>query len=153
MSTVCQYSCKKIWMEQSLMTPCSRDIWYCDWVYWNYKRAGRMDVSSIGGLVGPQFLGTFPFALLIIRPLLVVSIMQFVPKEAWAGRWLAALVGGLFLTLFDMILDPVAVQQWLWMYTEAVWYWVPSSNFLGRILIGNSKLLVAIEAKPDYTMR
>ena len=78
--------------------------------YWAIMTCWPYGCFEYSALVGLQFMDTFPYALLVIWPLLVIGLIQFVPQAA-SNRLIAAIVGGCFLTLFDMLLDPVAVQQ------------------------------------------
>lgn len=87
-------------------------------------------------LVGPKFMDIVPYALVVIWPLLVMSVVQFVPEFTAEVRLIASFVGGAFLTLFDLLLDPVAIQQGLRSYSEFAWYGVPMSNFAGWVLTG-----------------
>lgn len=87
---------------------------------------GCFEYSS---LIGPTLMDVVPYSLLVIWPLLVISVIQFVPEFTAEVRLIASFVGGCFLTLFDFLLDPVSVQQGLWGYSEAVRYGVPMSNF------------------------
>jgi len=88
-------------------------------------------------LVWTRFFWTFPLSLLAIRPILVVSIIQLIPWKKYLLRPLIAWIG---LMLFDLVLDPVAVKQWLRIYTsETIYtrYNVPWTNFLWRIFTGS----------------
>lgn len=88
--------------------------------------------------VWPQFLGTFPWLLVMIRPILVVTITQ--RTVGWKQPLLYAFSWWVLLMMVDLFLDPVAVHQWLRSYHNLVWQWlqprynVPRSNFLWWIL-------------------
>ncbi len=87
-------------------------------------------------LIGPRFFWTFPFSLLVIRPLLVVSILQFLPTKNFR---LSFFLWWLLLMMLDLFLDPVAVHQWLWIYTWASSFsrfGIPRTNYLGRLFTG-----------------
>lgn len=86
-------------------------------------------------LIGPRVWGTFPVSLVIIRPVIVVSMNQFVPPTYSLLK--KSLLGWLILVLFDLLLDPVAV--YLGLRTYAAWgvrFGVPRTNYLWRLLTG-----------------
>lgn len=86
-------------------------------------------------LVWLRFLWTFPYALFVIWPLLVLCIMQFVPKQL--PFWQQCLVWWVFLTTLDVFLDPVAVSQWVRSYMDWwIWFGVPWTNYLWWLMTG-----------------
>jgi uncharacterized membrane protein len=105
-------------------------------------------------LVGPRFMGTFPWSLIAIRPILVVTISQLVKKRSWNNQWKSIISIALLLVFTDIFLDPVAVQQNLRTYTS--WlsvsrYNVPLTNYLWRLITGTISARVLRSYSPRIT--
>jgi putative membrane protein len=83
-------------------------------------------------LVWPRFFGTFPYALFVIRPTLVILMSSWISVHT--NRLLQVMMGSILLITLDIFLDPVAVYQWVRSYDPVwVWYGVPLTNYLGWI--------------------
>ncbi len=102
----------------------------------------------------PKIIGWAPRLLLATYPPLVLWVYQYVKKLNFS--WRKSRIGGwIWLMLVDLILDPIAIQMWLWSY-PGWWFWfgVPLSNFLGRILSGTiATLILDIVLQKNYTHR
>jgi len=97
-------------------------------------------------LVWPRFLGTFPYTLFFLWPVIVMALVQAIPY-----RWkllVSSFIGWIVLMLFDLSLDPIAVYQGLWQYDVQQWYWVPRSNFLWWILSGTISSYLLLRFSP-----
>jgi uncharacterized membrane protein len=104
------------------------------WVYGPYHYTAKL---------GPKFLGLVPY--LIPVAWFMVSYPSFVIAE-WlvssggspskAGRWqrilTVAAVGGLIMTAWDIIMDPIMVAGGSWVWdTKGAYFGIPLQNFLG----------------------
>lgn len=101
--------------------------------------------------LGPKILWWAPRLLLATYPPLVIWVYQYVKKifESWRKLRIA---WGVWLTLVDVILDPIAVQMWLRSY-DWWWFWfgVPLSNFMWWILSWTiAIMLIDIITKKEY---
>jgi putative membrane protein len=95
---------------------------------WPYGR------FSYGDSIGIKYFGVVPWTVPFAWSPLVLG--------AWAlaARWFSTkpMVGSvLLLLLFDLVLDPGAVEKKMWSYDAGGWYYgVPFSNFCGWIVSG-----------------
>ena len=110
------------------------------WVY------GRYHYTSA---LGPLFLGLVPYAIPIAwLNMLYPSYLladRIIP-HAWAQNrrlWAVAALGGLAMTAWDLVMDPVMVQSGHWVWEEGgAWFGVPLQNFWGWWL--TSFLVIAL---------
>ena len=99
------------------------------WIYGPYHYTDRL---------GPMFLGLVPYIIPITW--FMMSYQSFVIAEwlvpsGWKrrGRLLAvAAVGGLVMTSWDLIMDPIMVAggHWVW-ETDGAYFGIPLQNFWG----------------------
>jgi uncharacterized membrane protein len=105
-------------------------------------------------LIGPRFMGTFPWSLLAIRPILVVTLSQLIKTKNWNNRWKETIAMSLLLVFTDLFLDPVAVYQGLRTYSAVMSfdrYGVPFTNYLGWILTGTISVRLFRTLSPKIT--
>ncbi len=104
------------------------------WIYGPYHYTNKL---------GPMFLGLVPYLIPITW--FMMSYLSFVIAE-WlvpstdissrAGRWgrilSVAAVGGLVMTAWDLIMDPIMVAggNWVW-DTDGAYFGIPLQNFWG----------------------
>lgn len=89
-------------------------------------------------LLGPKFLGLVPY--LIPVAWFMMSYQSFVitdrlvpaARKHWARLLGVAAVGGLVMTAWDLIMDPVMVSggHWVW-DTQGAYFGIPLQNFWG----------------------
>ena len=90
----------------------------------------------------PSIAWWAPRLLLATYPPLVLWIYQYLRKLDIFWRQ-SRLMWGFGLMLVDFILDPIAVQMGLWSYPwGGLWFGVPVSNFLWRILSGTISMII-----------
>jgi uncharacterized membrane protein len=104
------------------------------WVYGPYHYTDKL---------GPMFLGLVPYLIPITW--FMMSYLSFVIAEwlvptkgnsSGAGRWgrilAVAAVGGLVMTAWDLIMDPIMVAggNWVW-DTDGAYFGIPLQNFWG----------------------
>ena len=83
-----------------------------------------------------------PRLLLATYPPLVLWVYQYIKQFNFSWRQ-SRIAWGIGLMLVDLILDPIAVQMGLWSYPWwGIWFGVPLSNFLGRILSGTLAMII-----------
>ena len=88
---------------------------------------------SYNDLLWPKLFDSVPVFLLLIRPLIVLGLYQFVAhiRKWWVYLWASMLI----YVLFDFFLDPVHVYHGFWSYVDRWRLWVPLQNYLGRAII------------------
>ncbi len=104
------------------------------WVYGPYHYTDKL---------GPKFLGLVPYMIPVAW--FMMSYPSFVIAE-WlvhsdgnpskAGQWqrilAVAAVGGLIMTAWDLIMDPIMVANGNWVWdTDGAYFGIPLHNFLG----------------------
>lgn len=88
--------------------------------------------------LGPMFLGLVPYVVplawfMMIYPSLVIAT-RVVPSRGKRLTWvaLAAAVGALVMTAWDLVLDPIMTWFGYWQWeVEGAYYGVPLQNYLG----------------------
>jgi uncharacterized membrane protein len=104
------------------------------WVYGPYHYTDKL---------GPKFLGLVPYMIpvawfmmsypsFVIAEWLVPSRGSPSRADGWRRLLAVAAVGGLVMTAWDMIMDPimVAAGHWVW-DTEGAYFGIPLQNFWG----------------------
>jgi uncharacterized membrane protein len=89
-------------------------------------------------MLGPRFLGLVPYLIPITW--FMMSYLSFVIADwlvpSWKGRWrrllVVAAVGGLIITAWDLVMDPVMVAggHWVW-DTQGAYFGIPLQNYWG----------------------
>ncbi|PQV65399.1 putative membrane protein [Abditibacterium utsteinense] len=89
---------------------------------------------SYGDKIGTKFFGVVPWTVPFSWPPLVLGAMALAMRIAPKHRLIGAT---LILLVFDLVLDPGAVDQKFWIYRAGgIYYGVPFSNFCGWIVSG-----------------
>ena len=92
--------------------------------------------------LGIQLFDVVPLMLAFTWPPLVLWVWSYAKNYFWRGwkMWLAWAFG---LVVVDLILDPIAVSMGLRSYSGWwFWFWVPLTNFLGRIFSGTISMII-----------
>jgi uncharacterized membrane protein len=91
--------------------------------------------------LGPKFLGLVPYIIplawfMMIYPALVMA--QKLVRSSHPHGWkmlLVAMIGGLMLTAWDLVLDPVMVSAGHWVWdgpaSSRMYFGIPIQNFMG----------------------
>ncbi len=87
--------------------------------------------------LGPLFLGLVPFLIpiawfMMIYPSLVMAERLVSVKTFWIRALAASAVGGLIMTAWDIVMDPVMVAggHWIW-EVDGAFFGIPLQNFWG----------------------
>ncbi len=87
--------------------------------------------------LGALFLGLVPYVIPIVwlnmlYPAYVIATRLFPHAQRGKHPWSEAALGGLVMTSWDLIVDPVMVRRdhWVWEHGGA-YFGIPLSNFLG----------------------
>lgn len=90
--------------------------------------------------LGPLFLGLTPYLIpitwfMMLYPAYIMSwiITNHLPiNHQIINRLVTASIGGLIMTSWDLVLDPVMAKQshWIW-ETEGIYFGIPLQNFFG----------------------
>ena len=92
-------------------------------------------VYSYTDALGPRLLG-----VPLVMPLAWMTLAAYVKQMLGSLRltgWLAAPLGALWLTGFDLLLDPLAANQldyWRWA-ERGLYYGIPATNFAGWFIV------------------
>ena len=103
-------------------------------------------------LLGYKIMWAVPRILFFTWPPLVLGAVWLFNHFKTSPRILA-FWSGLLLVVIDLILDPVAVAQGFWSFSESGrWYNIPWTNFLGWLLSGTvgSYLLLNLLQDANY---
>lgn len=100
--------------------------------YWCFAYSEQM---------GAKLFHLVPIALAFTWPPLVIamwSIVKYLQSRFLFANIVLIITWAIGLVLVDLILDPIAVVMWLRSYTQSQWwwFWVPWTNFAGRLLSG-----------------
>ena len=90
--------------------------------------------------MGPLFLGYTPYLIpltwfMMLYPAYIMSLTiarRIASAKLWVKQVVIASLGGLIMTSWDLVLDPVMVKQehWIW-ETEGLYFGIPLQNYLG----------------------
>lgn len=106
-------------------------------------------------ILQPQLFGV-PIVMAFAWMVLVAGIKDAVQGFGLA-RWLEVLLGALWVTIIDLVIDPLAVNifgYWHWR-APGIYYGIPASNFVGWFLtslLGFALLVVRSKAN-DWSRR
>jgi putative membrane protein len=88
--------------------------------------------------LGPKFLGLVPYLIavawfMMMYPSFVMA--DWLVPEKWTGAWrllAIAAIGGLVMTAWDVVMDPMMVlgQHWVW-EVDGAYFGVPLQNYWG----------------------
>lgn len=98
------------------------------WVYGPYHYTEKL---------GPRFLGLVPYLIpaawfMMMYPSLVIAERIVGPGQAWKRGLLVAALGGLIMTSWDVVMDPMMVRggHWIW-EVEGPYFGIPLQNYWG----------------------
>lgn len=87
-------------------------------------------------MLGPKFLGLVPFLIPIawfmtMYPSLVIADRLF-PEPGWKNMLLVSATGGVIMTAWDVVMDPMMVAggHWVW-ENQGAFFGIPLLNFFG----------------------
>ena len=90
---------------------------------------------SYGNLLGPTWWGNVPILLLVIRPVIVLGIRNWVEQLDIHKLVSYVVISALLYVSVDLVLDPVHVYHGVWSYSNGDWLDVPVSNYIGWLII------------------
>jgi putative membrane protein len=118
------------WMVESLAI-------YTHWPY------GEFVYSELMGTKAVTVPWSMPFSWL---PVLFLAVVMVNNIRSVFGR---VILGALFMTSFDLVLDPGATRLGFWIWAEqGGWYGVPWMNFFGWLVVSAGGLMVWELVKP-----
>ena len=98
--------------------------------------------------LGPKFLGLVPYLIpaawfMMMYPSLVIAERIAPRSEGWKRGLMVAALGGVIMTAWDMMMDPMMVRgnHWIW-DVEGAYFGIPLQNYWGWWLTTFSVFLV-----------